>query len=204
MFWNRKRLTVLEERINLLEKSIEQQCRSLISEDIDALRNELHAGLSKIGSEIENDPDKRMRLLLDQVTDQIEESLNSTLRKSDALSETTEIISKKADSIIELHEQLMARISGKKPGDRRSVPLGELQQAESNGYVLLWFDGGGQDVVELLVGWSNPPEFLAASVNTYNQINYSAGSVVRSGEYWIATSRFPEESGIRCVFTPFI
>lgn len=204
MFWNRKHITALEERIDRLERTISERCHSQVTDQIEELHNEINAVISRMVGEIENDPEKRMRFLLDRVAGQIEESISSALRQAEALSETVGNARKNADEIEELHAKLMATLTGARPGERRTIPLGEMQCAESTGYVSLWFDGGHPDRIDLLVGWSDPPIERVCSLNLIYQINRYASTVVRSGEYWIAKSKYPEISGVKCVFTPFI
>ena len=204
MFWNRKQITALEERIDWLEKSIEEQCQSQVAAQIKELNHEINATLSKLAGEIENDPEKRMRFLLDQVTGEIEKSFKSTLQQAEALSEVVENTKKSVDEIEKIHANLMAKLNGARPGERSKIPLGEVQCAESTGYVSLWYNGGFTDKVKLLVGWSDPPDELVCSLNSQNEINSYAGTIVRPGEFWVAKSKRPNASGVKCVFTPFI
>jgi hypothetical protein len=85
---------------------------------------------------------------------------------------------------------------------RRRVPLGAVQRAKVTGYVALYFNGGWNDEVKLLVGTEGPTECVAQA-NSINDINSYAGGIVRAGEFWkVETKVGGGKSGFECVFTP--
>ena len=89
------------------------------------------------------------------------------------------------------------------PLDRQTLPLGVVHHAATLGYVSLWFAGGRTDVVDLLVGPDDPPTTVAGQLDCSAGFNGYVGTVVRPGEYWMATSKHPDSSGVLCMFTPF-
>jgi hypothetical protein len=58
--------------------------------------------------------------------------------------------------------------------------------------------------VELCVGPTSPPDAVVCSLNVRNDINSYAGCVVRRGEFWLARSQTGSDSGVRCMYTPFL
>ncbi|GAA5202073.1 hypothetical protein GCM10023322_83240 [Rugosimonospora acidiphila] len=90
---------------------------------------------------------------------------------------------------------------------RFRAEINKVYQATSPGYVSLYFVGGRTGVIQLVVGTTNPPDEVVGEVNTLNDLNSSAGAIVRTGEFWGARFRGGWDvkrngSGFVCVFTP--
>jgi hypothetical protein len=78
------------------------------------------------------------------------------------------------------------------------MKLDTLYLAERTGFVSVYFDGGRNARVKLLVGPENPPTTCVGEV--YNDY---AGALVRAGEWWIARSNNSRtDLSFRVHFTP--
>lgn len=144
------------------------------------------------------DPQQRLALAVQGVSEQLAGRLERALADLDALRRAV-------DEMKALRERLEASARGEaERAPRVFGELGRTYRAEWTGYVSLYFEGGYTDSVELRVGDTSPPTTVVCTLNSRNDINSYAGGVVRRGEYWLAaSSREHGDSGVRCVFTPF-
>ena len=192
MFGTGRRLSELEDRLEKLQV----QC----STDAGNLRGELEQ-LRVLLTPVETDPSRRMELLLGAIGGELETRLREALRRAAQASEVV------AD-MTRLREQArnLSR-SEASTAKRFRGSLKHVYQARWTGYVSLYFTGGVTDRVSLLIGSENPPEECVCELNSRNDINSYAGSVVRAGEFWMAKSErdtTSAPSGVLCVFTPFL
>lgn len=86
--------------------------------------------------------------------------------------------------------------------ERSEVELNTVYQAETTGYVCVYYRGGFTDKVELLVGTQDPPIEVTCTANTTNGINSYCSAIIRKGEHWMVKSRKGRDSGFACTFTP--
>jgi len=198
MFGNRKRVDALEQRLEVMEASLDERIGLEIERRMDAARAELNAAVERVRSRVEQDPGDRTRFLLNAVADDLQRELRAVLDGAGRARAATA-------EIEQSRERLQAMLRGEAGrAERELVPLGQVRRASGLGFVALWFDGGWTDKVVLRVGWSDPPETVVCKLNTANDINSYASTVVRPGEYWIADSDKGEKSGVKCIFTPFL
>lgn len=169
------RLAALEQRLGARQDAAEAAARAAI----DRRFAELVATLS-------DDPERRTRMLLAAVSDEVRAALAASLDEARRL------------SALRVDAEDAARQA------RTHAALNETYRAAATGYVALYFTGGYTDRVRLLVGASDPPDECVCELNCVNDINAYAGGVVRRGEHWRAESEKGEASGVRCVFTPFL
>ncbi|MCE6996740.1 hypothetical protein LZG04_18295 [Saccharothrix sp. S26] len=86
---------------------------------------------------------------------------------------------------------------------RFQAALDTVYQAETYGYVAVYFVGGRTARVRLLVGPQSPPTTSVGYADSGSDINSYIGGVVRPGEFWlVATHRPGMRAGFECVFTP--
>ena len=127
--------------------------------------------------------------------------LDDTGRLED-LAEQANRLSAAADTAL---TGLRRRATAAGVGQPRTRPaFGVVHRAEVTGYVSVFFTGGRTDTLRLLVGWGDPPTERISEANTFNQLNYYAGGIVRKGEYWTlaGTHTGKKSLGYECVFTP--
>jgi hypothetical protein len=192
MFGSGRRIDELEQRILEVREALEAG----VLESEKRTERRLEALENRLGT----NPDERLDFLLNSVAEELRRKLRAALEEADRANAL-------AARITELHAQLEA---GRWPAltAARSRPvLNRVYRAEWTGYVSLYFDGGLTDSVRLLVGEEDPPRECVCELNSRNDINSYAATVVRKGEYWLAQSSHDagsSKSGVKCVFTPFM
>lgn len=184
MFGARQRRE-LEARVAALEKRLEAN-----EAQVDARLGELARDLEQA------DPEVRVRFLTSRIAADLASDLEKALADLRAGREAL-------PALEELRKGLEQAAAGVDV-PRFEGELSQVYRAEWTGYVSLYFAGGFTDSVSLLVGPEDPPTLEICKLNTSSDINSYAGGVVRRGEYWVAASRKPGRSGVKCVFTPFL
>jgi hypothetical protein len=86
---------------------------------------------------------------------------------------------------------------------RFEADLDTVYQAETYGYVAVYFVGGRTARMRLLVGPQSPPTTSVGYANSSGEINSYMGGIVRPDEYWMAaTHHTGMKAGFECIFTP--
>ena len=86
---------------------------------------------------------------------------------------------------------------------RFEADLDTVYQAESHGYVAIYFVGGRTASMRLLVGPRARRPRASATRTPRLEINSYIGGIVRPGEYWMAaTHSTGMRAGFECIFTP--
>lgn len=120
--------------------------------------------------------------------------------ESEALSAQIERLQRE---MAELREQVtqLTTVDPNGAEDRFGVALNTSYQAPTTGYLSVSATDGRSGLVELLVGYSDPPDELVATANSGTSRGY-LGAVIREGE-WFLLDAGGKQPAFRCVFTPF-
>lgn len=130
-------------------------------------------------------------------------SLLKDVRQLEDLTERIATLRKDAESAAKnTNTPTLASGTNRGPSSRFRPRLNVVYQAETAGYVSLYFAGGYTDQIRILVGPEKPPAECVCEANSTNEFNSYAGAIVQAGEYWTAESKRGGGSGVRCVFTP--
>lgn len=125
-------------------------------------------------------------------------ALTEDARRLEELAERTAAARRAAEAAL---EGIKALAAGSGPSRPRSRPtFNVIYQAETAGYVSLFFTGGRTDRIRLLAGAENPPIERVCELDC--SLTSYAGGIVRPGEYWMVESKRGGRSGVECVFTP--
>jgi hypothetical protein len=222
MFWrndsNAELGEAVAEALATMLPKLEAELRTKLRAELEAeLRTEhaaafrretarVDAFLSDLRLRLDTDPEARTQLLLSTLGDDLR-------RQVDGVEQTLANLRLRLDDLTKLEREAVAIIEAleSRSGTQtiRSAPerveLGDIRQAKRFGIVSIWFDGGGNDVVELRVGFEPPPEHVVGKVNTRNKLNSSFTTVVRPGEWWTTTTEGSEwGSGVKITLTEFM
>ncbi len=170
-----KRFETIEARLNTLE------------EDVSTLRRTIRAEMEQALARVEEDPAKRLALLVAG----IESALGERVAALEPRIADTERTLERAD-------QVLAPV---RATSRHSPAYGVEHVAEQTGLLGLWFAGGWNDVITIIVNGHT-----VAHVNNVNDLCSSFAVVIRRGERYKLDSRAfakRQETGWKTVFTPF-
>lgn len=167
---------------------------------LDAVESALDRRLAEVLSRFDDNPDDRLRLLLNSVSEELRQAL------SEGLDDARQVAAIKAEvaALLDQVRSAAAEARGAAGQRRFRSDLNVIHHAQATGYVSIFFNGGRTDRVKLMVGATDPPTEVVSELNCRNDINSYAGGVVRQGEFWTAKSEVGKNSGVECVFTPFL
>ena len=201
MFGNRKQIEALEAEFGQQLAGLEQRIRQQVEQATQGMDAAVDRRVSVLLRQMAQDPQGSADWLQGAGVQAVRELLRRGMADAEAVRHTRQAVE-------EMQRSLAQRIEALEQGLKQQPPqrmqLGEVHQAPATGYVALWFDGGVGDEVQLLVGAEPPPYACVSALNCRSDINSYAGGVVRKGEYWLATSQHPDQSGVRCTYTPFL
>lgn len=148
-----------------------------------AVRTEMEQALARV----EADPNKRLALLIEGIEAALGERV-AALRPR--IAETEQLLDRAATALAPVRE-----------GPRHAPAFDVEIEAEQTGLLTLWFDGGWNDIVQIVVDGKD-----VARVNSINDLASSFAMVIRRGErYRLLSESYARraETGWKTMFTPF-
>lgn len=178
-----KRIEALEARLDEMETQLDRRVNAAMEE----LRAEVRSQMERALSGIEDDPAKRLAMVVAGV----ERALGERVESLEPRIATAERL---LDQIHEMAAPVATRA--------RSTPdFGIDHEAKQTGLLSLWFDGGWNDKAVVYVNGES-----VGRINSVNDINSSFAVVIRAGETYRIESESVErrgETGAQTLFTPF-
>lgn len=165
-----KKIRSLEARLDRLEEELTTTRM--------AVRTEMEQALARV----EADPNKRLALLVEGI--------------EAALGERVAALKPRIDEA----EKLLERAEGVLAPARFAPELDVEIEAEQTGLLTLWFEGGWNDIIQVVVDGND-----VARVNTINDLCSSLAMVIRRGErYRLVSQSYARrgKTGWKTMFTP--
>lgn len=177
----------LRARADRLEQAIAGRVEAEVTERLASRWAGVEARVGELLERAEADPERRARLLLNAVADELREKVDRALNDAEVVHAARADIEAATAAVTEAP---------------RGMSFDEVHTASRTGFLAVWSQGRATDVVDLYVGFDDPPSHFVGQLNTRNVINSYIGTVIRKGERWIARSKHGGD--VRCRFTPFL